>query len=82
MCNFDLTKEEKKELRKKTLTKTEKEVIHHIKNGVVKREDIANKMFIAMSTIKEHLNHIMKKLSVSSMPELVYVVLTKDCVGE
>lgn len=82
MCNFDLTKEEKRELRKKTLTKTEKEIINHIKNGAVKREDIANKMFIAMNTIKTHLNHIMKKLSVSSMPELVYVVLTKDCVGE
>jgi hypothetical protein len=24
----------------------------------------------------------MKKLSVNSMPELVYVVLTRDCVGE
>lgn len=56
------------------LTKQEKKVIMHVLQGK-KNQDIANELFVSLTTIKTHLRNIFKKLNVKSKQELIIKVV-------
>lgn len=58
----------KREQRGKLLTPSEQEVLRYIHQGY-KQADIKNELYTAESTIKKHVNNILKKLNVRSSRE-------------
>ena len=62
-----------------TLSEREKEVLRRIAQGLTSR-DIADALFISVSTVKSHRNKIMKKLSVNDMASLVKIAIRKGLV--
>ena len=58
-----------KQIDKFDLTQKEKEVIKLILKKK-KNQDIANEMFVELSTIKTHINNIYKKLNIKNRKEL------------
>ncbi len=58
------------------LTKREKEIVIHIANGLSSKE-IAAKLYVSVKTIETHRSHIMEKLKLKNLAELVrYAVKT------
>ena len=58
------------------LTQKESEIVHHIQAGKTNQE-IADELFISVSTVKTHVNNIYKKLHIKSRKELITQDLTK-----
>ena len=52
------------------LTQKETEIVHHIQAGKTNQE-IANALFISVSTVKTHINNIYKKLQIKSRKDLL-----------
>lgn len=61
----------KREQRSKLLTPSEQEVLRYIHQGH-KQANIQNELFTAESTIKKHVNNILKKLNVRSSREAAH----------
>lgn len=53
-------------------TKTELEILKHIKSGIVENYEIAKCMFLSEHTVRCHVANIRSKLGCHSMAELVY----------
>lgn len=62
------------------LSRREKEILKLVANGSTSRE-VAEKLFISVSTVKSHRNNIMKKLKVNDMASLVKVAIRKGVVA-
>ncbi len=62
-----------------TLSQREKEVLKMIADGDTSRE-VAEKLFVSVSTVKSHRNSIMKKLRVNDMAGLIKVAIRKGVV--
>ncbi|HXI10478.1 MAG TPA: response regulator transcription factor [Thermodesulfobacteriota bacterium] len=62
------------------LSRREKEILKLVANGATSRE-VAEKLFISVSTVKSHRNNIMKKLKVNDMASLVKVAIRKGVVA-
>ena len=58
------------------LTQKESEIVRYIQAGKTNQE-IADELFISVSTVKTHVNNIYKKLHIKSRKELITQVLTK-----
>jgi len=56
-------------VKRNHLTSKEKEILELIKQGKTNKE-IANELFISVSTVKTHINNIFKKEKVSKREEL------------
>lgn len=54
------------------LTGTEKDILRHVQSGD-SQQQIADKMFIAVGTIKKHISNILKKMNVKSSKEAAEV---------
>jgi len=63
-----------------TLSGREKEILTHIADGSTSKE-IAEKLFISLSTVKSHRNNIMKKLKVNDMASLIKMAIKKGIVN-
>ncbi|MEL7002358.1 MAG: helix-turn-helix transcriptional regulator [Bacteroidota bacterium] len=63
-------KTDKKKIDKFNLTSKEKEVVRLILNNK-KNQDIADALFVELSTIKTHINNIYKKVDVKSRSDLI-----------
>ncbi|MCC6502704.1 MAG: response regulator transcription factor [Deltaproteobacteria bacterium] len=63
-----------------TLSGREKEILTHIADGSTSKE-IAEKLFISLSTVKSHRNNIMKKLKVNDMASLIKTAIKKGIVN-
>jgi DNA-binding NarL/FixJ family response regulator len=63
-----------------TLTPRETEIIHYVAQGR-SNKNIAHKISISEGTLKLHLNHIFRKLEVSSRSELVELAFAQGGVG-
>jgi DNA-binding NarL/FixJ family response regulator len=69
---------------KEKLTKVELEICNLLRQGIIKNTQLAEKMFVEETTIKNHLIRMYKKLDIvnaksggsNSKAELVYKVLT------
>ncbi|MBI1910561.1 MAG: response regulator transcription factor [Deltaproteobacteria bacterium] len=61
------------------LSHREKEILKFIADGSTSRE-IADKLFISISTVKSHRNNIMKKLKVNDMANLIKIAIRKGIV--
>ena len=79
-----LTEEQKKFLRgyflKKTLSKSEVEVVILVLQGLINR-DVANRLCVAEKTIKFHLGNAYKKLNISRRSQLIWTLPLADFVG-
>lgn len=62
-----------------TLSQREKEVLKLIADGATSKE-VAERLFISVSTVKSHRNNIMKKLKVNDMASLVKIAIRKGIV--
>ena len=62
-----------------TLSQREREVLRMIADGATSKE-VAEKLFVSVSTIKSHRNSIMKKLRVNDMAGLIKVAIRKGIV--
>ncbi len=62
-----------------TLSQREREVLRMIADGSTSKE-VAEKLFVSVSTIKSHRNSIMKKLRVNDMAGLIKVAIRKGIV--
>jgi two-component system response regulator NreC len=62
-----------------TLSQREREVLKMIADGATSRE-VAEKLFVSVSTIKSHRNNIMKKLRVHDVAGLIKVAIRKGVV--
>jgi two-component system response regulator NreC len=62
-----------------TLSQREREVLKMIADGATSRE-VAEKLFVSVSTIKSHRNNIMKKLRVHDVASLIKVAIRKGVV--
>lgn len=63
-----------------SLSAREKEILKHIAEGLTSR-DIAEKLFISVSTVKSHRNKIMKKLEVKDMASLIKIAIRKGVIA-
>lgn len=63
-----------------SLSLREKEVLRMIADGATSK-DIAEKLFISVSTVKSHRNKLMKKLNVHDMAALIKIAIRKGIVG-
>ncbi len=63
-----------------SLSQREREVLKHIVEGLTSRE-IADKLFVSVSTVKSHRNKIMKKLDVRDMASLVKIAIRKGIIS-
>lgn len=61
------------------LSQREKEVLRLIADGETSKE-IADKLFISLSTVKTHRNNLMRKLSVNDMAGLIRIAIKKGVV--
>ena len=59
-----------------TLTRREKEILGLIAGGA-KNKEIAEKLFISLSTVKTHRAHIMEKLDIHDMAGLTKIAIRK-----
>lgn len=71
--------EEKKEARIDALTTREKEVLHHICEGL-RTKEIADELFISSHTVESHRRNIMQKLEVRSSSMLVKFALSNNLI--
>jgi len=62
-----------------TLSAREREIMRLISDGATSRE-VADKLFISVSTVKSHRMHIMKKLKVNDMAGLIKIAIRKGLV--
>lgn len=62
-----------------SLSAREKEILKHIADGLTNKE-IAEKLFISVSTVKSHRNKVMKKLNVSDTASLVRLAIRKGII--
>ncbi|NIM02606.1 response regulator [bacterium] len=67
--------------RKVHLTKREVRVLKLVASGKTNKE-IANKLFVSEKTVKNHLNHIYRKLGVKNRAQAVVEGLKKDYISE
>ena len=78
------TEEHKKFLReyflKKTLSKSEVEVVILVLQGLINRE-VANRLCVAEKTIKFHLGNAYKKLNISRRSQLIWTLPLAEFVG-
>ena len=63
-----------------SLSGREREVLKMIAAGSTSRE-IADRLFISVSTVKSHRNKIMKKLGVHDMAALIKIAIKKGLAG-
>ncbi len=63
-----------------SLTSREREILRLIAEGYRSRE-IADKLFISLSTVKSHRIHLMKKLRVNDIAGLVKVAIRKGVIN-
>jgi len=63
-----------------SLSRREKEILKLVANGATSRE-VADELFISISTVKSHRNNIMKKLKVNDMASLVKIAIRKGVVA-
>ncbi|MBI5643439.1 MAG: response regulator transcription factor [Deltaproteobacteria bacterium] len=75
----DIIKKEQSQDPFDTLSQREKEILKLIADGSTSKE-IADKLFISVSTVKSHRNNIMKKLKVSDMANLIKIAIRKGIV--
>ena len=62
-----------------TLTKREREILTLLSRGKTNKE-IAAMLFISPRTVEHHRQHVMKKLEVTSVPELIKLALRKKLI--
>lgn len=62
-----------------SLSSREKEVMRMLADGATSKE-IAEKLYISVSTVKSHRNKIMKKLDIKDMASLVKLALKKGII--
>ena len=62
-----------------SLSQREREVLRMIADGATSKE-VAEKLFVSVSTIKSHRNSIMKKLRVNDMAGLIKIAIRKGVV--
>lgn len=67
--------------RKIHLTKREVRVLKLVASGKTNKE-IANKLFVSEKTVKNHLNHIYRKLGVKNRAQAVVEGLKRDYISE
>lgn len=67
--------------RKVHLTKREVRVLKLVASGKTNKE-IASKLFVSEKTVKNHLNHIYRKLGVKNRAQAVVEGLKKDYISE
>ena len=65
---------------KKSLSKSEVEVVILVLQGLINRE-VANRLCVAEKTIKFHLGNAYKKLNISRRSELIWTLPLADFVG-
>ena len=78
ICNTEQM-EEKKHFRLEALTSREKEVLHHICEGL-RTKEIADELFISTHTVESHRRNIMQKLEVRSSSMLVKYAMSNNLV--
>lgn len=72
----------KKEKSDSRLTKRELEIIELIcKKGVFKHKELAELLYISLSTVKTHINNIYTKASCNSLGELIYKYYNKQLIS-
>lgn len=62
-----------------SLSQREREILRLIADGATSKE-VADRLFISVSTVKSHRNNIMKKLKVNDMASLVKIAIRKGVV--
>lgn len=75
----DVIKKEQSQDPFDSLSQREREILKLIADGSTSKE-IAGKLFISISTVKSHRNHIMKKLKVNDMAALIKVAIRKGII--
>lgn len=63
-----------------TLSAREREILKYIADGKTSKE-IADKLFISVSTVKTHRNNLMKKLKVNDMASMIKAAIRKGIVN-
>jgi DNA-binding NarL/FixJ family response regulator len=69
-----------KEKEDDILSSREKQILHMVVEGQSNQE-IADKLFISIRTVESHKNHIMQKLGIKSVVELIKYALRNNIAG-
>lgn len=75
----DIIKKDQTQDPFESLSSREREIVKLIADGSTSKE-IAERLFISVSTVKSHRNHIMKKLKVNDMASLIRIAIRKGFV--